>query len=394
MGVARIRELRPGVWEVSVSTGRDPRTGRYGQLSKSVRGSRRGANQAAAELATEAAQNLGSSAKGSVSELLDAFLDHAEARGLAPKSIAGYGLLAKQAKAEFGTIQVRKLTAARLDSYYRRLIQRGLSPTTVGHHHAFLRSALRQAVRWGWIPRSPSDSATPPRATTTEPAAPSVEEVRRLLVAAESYNPDLASMLWVAATTGMRRGELCGLQWSDVDVAEATLTVRRSITDLPGRVEARSTKSGRVRRIAIDPGTVMVLERQRKAATERASTFGTKPDHSAYVWSQDIDHASPWRPDRVTHSFEKVRDRAGLPQTRLHHLRHFAATMMLSSGVDVRTAAGRLGHADSSVTLRTYAHVLEQRDREAAALLGRLLEDRAVAAPINEERPDLALPNH
>jgi integrase len=68
--------------------------------------------------------------------------------------------------------------------------------------------------------------------------------------------------------------------------------------------------------------------------------------------------------------------------------------MMLSSGVDVRTAAGRLGHADSSVTLRTYAHVLEQRDREAAALLGRLLEDRAVAAPINEERPDLALPNH
>jgi integrase len=183
-----------------------------------------------------------------VSELFDAFLDHAEARGLAPKSIAGYGLLAKQAKAEFGTIQLRKLTAARLDTYYRGLIQRGLSPTTVSHHHAFLRSALRQAVRWGWIPRSPSDSATPPRAATTEPAAPSVEEVRRLLVAAESYNPDLASMLWVAATTGMRRGELCGLQWSDVDVAEATLTVRRSITDLPGRVEARSTKSGRVRR--------------------------------------------------------------------------------------------------------------------------------------------------
>jgi integrase len=354
-----------------------------------VRASRRVANQAAAELATEVAQNLGSSAKGSVSELFHGFLDHAEARGLAPKSIAGYGLLAKQAKAEFGTIQVRKLTAGRLDSYYRKLIQRGLSPTTVGHHHAFLRSALRQAVRWGWIPRSPTDSATPPRPATTEPAAPSVEEVRRLLTTAEGYNPDLASMLWVAATTGMRRGELCGLQWSDVDVAGATLTVRRSITDLPGRVEARSTKSGRVRRIAIDPGTVIVLERQRHTAKERARAFGTRPGDSAYVWSQDVDHGSPWRPDRVTHSFEKVRDRAGLSQTRLHHLRHFAATMMLSSGVDVRTAAGRLGHADSSVTLRTYAHVLEQRDREAAALLGRLLEDGTLSALFNDEQPSL-----
>jgi integrase len=94
-----------------------------------------------------------------------------------------------------------------------------------------------------------------------------------------------------------------------------------------------------------------------------------------YVWSQDLDHGSPWRPDRVTHSFERIRDQAGLPTTRFHHLRHFTATMMLASGVDVRTAAGRLGHSDSSVTLRTYAHVLEQRDREAASVLGRLLED-------------------
>jgi integrase len=353
--MARIRELRPGVWEVSVSTGRDAQTGRYGQLSKSVRGSRRVANQAAAELATEVAQQLGSSSKGSVGELLDAFLDHAGARGLAPNTIVGYGLLAKQAKADFGGVELRKLTAARLDSYYRGLIRRGLSPTTVGHHHAFLRSAFRQAVRWSWIVRSPADSATPPRAAATEPAAPSVEEVRRLLTAAESYNPALASMLWVAATTGMRRGELCGLQWSDVDVAGATLTVRRSITDLPGRVEARSTKSGRVRRIAIDPGTMMVLEQQRRSAGELARVVGTELGGSAYVWSQDVDHGSPWRPDRVTHSFEQVRRRAGLTQTRLHHLRHFAATMMLSSGVDVRTAAARLGHADASVTLRTYA---------------------------------------
>jgi len=315
-----------GVWEVTVPTGRDPRTGRYGQLSKTVRGSKRTANQAAAEMLTEVAKNLGSSSQGSVGHLLDAFLDHARARGLAPKTIVGYGLLAKQAKAAFGGVELRKLTAARLDSYYRDLIQPGLSPTTVGHHHAFLRSALRQAVRWGWIAQSPADSATPLRAAASEPTAPTVEEVRKLLVAAESYNPELASMLWVAATTGMRRGELCGLQWSDVDLADSTITVRRSITDLPGRVEARPTKSRQVRRIAIDPGTAMVLERQQLVALNRARVIGTELGDAAYVWSQDGAHRSPWRPDRVTHSFEQVRQRRChvLPDAFVHMQRVLA----------------------------------------------------------------------
>ena len=168
-----------------------PRTGRYGQISRNVHGSRRAANLVAAQLLAEAANSLASAATGSVGHLLDAFLDHARARGLAPKSILGYGLLAKQAKAEFGAVELRKLTAAKLDAYYRGLIERGLSATTVRHHHAFLRSALRQAVRWGWIVRSPADSASPPRAATAEPAAPTVEGVRRMLTVADSYNPAL-----------------------------------------------------------------------------------------------------------------------------------------------------------------------------------------------------------
>jgi len=187
-------------------------------------------------------------------------------------------------------------------------------------------------------------------------------------------------MIWVAATTGMRRGELCALRWSDVETLAATITVRRSISDLPGRMEVRPTKSRRVRRIAIDPATTMVLVRQRDTAEKRCRDVGIQLGDDSYVWSQEPDHSSPWRPDRVTHSFGRVRALAGLPTTRFHHLRHFAATMMLASGVDVRTAAGRLGHADSSVTLRTYAHVMEERDRDAAALLGALLVDRTPVA--------------
>lgn len=193
----RIRERTPGVWEITAATGRDPRTGCYGQVSKTVRGTRRAANQPAAELRTEVANGTASSPKGSVGHLIDAFLDYARARGLAPKTILGYDQLAEQAKAEFGAVDFRKLTAARLDSYYRGLIGRGLSPATVGNHHAFLRSALRQAVRWGWIVHSPADSRqslsqssrSPPtawprsasRAETSCPGSGSADQVGTLM---------------------------------------------------------------------------------------------------------------------------------------------------------------------------------------------------------------------
>ncbi len=112
------------------ATGCDPRTGRYGQVSKTVRGTRRAARQAAAELLTEVASGSASPPKGSFAHLLDAFLDQASTQGLDPKTIVGYGLLAKQANTEFGAVDLRKLTAASLDSYYRGLIRRGLSART------------------------------------------------------------------------------------------------------------------------------------------------------------------------------------------------------------------------------------------------------------------------
>jgi integrase len=338
-----------------------------------VRGSKRTAQEAAAALLTEVRQHGAVSTKGTVAHLLEAHLEHARARGLAPKTIVGYEGLAKQVCAELGGVQLRKLTAARLDQYYGALARRGLSSTTIHHHHAYLRGALRQAVRWGWITRSPADSATPPSPDTPEPTAPSVEEVRKLFDVAARVYPELASLLWVAATTGMRRGELCGLRWTDIDLVGGTLTVRRSVSDMPGGIQIRQTKTRRVRRIAIDAATGAVLEGQLGVALKRCAEVGVILADEAYVWSEAPDFSEPWRPDHTSYAFERVRAAAGLREIRFHHLRHFAATMMLASGIDVRTAAGRLGHAEPSVTLRVYAHALEQRDREAAALLSGLL---------------------
>jgi integrase len=257
------------------------------------------------------------------------------------------------------------------------LVASGLSPKSVHHYHATLRAALRQARRWGLIAVSPADDASPPAVGALEVTPPTPEEVRRLVTAVEEANPDLAVYLFVAATTGMRRGELCGLQWGDVDLVRLDVVVRRSISTVPGQpLVVRTTKTGRSRRLALDPATAEVLRLHELRAVQRCEAIGTGLLPTSYVFSRAADHSQPSPPDGWTKAFDRLRDRLGLPNVRLHDLRHFAATMALSAGVDVRTVAGRLGYAQPTLTLRTYGHVIEAADRRAAELIGASLVPR------------------
>jgi integrase len=188
-----------------------------------------------------------------------------------------------------------------------------------------------------------------------------------MLDACDESNPDLGSLIYLALTTACRRGELCGLGWGDVDLDKATLVVARSISDASGEVIVKGTKTHQARRIALDPSTVEVLRRQQARAEERAQMAGVELGPAAYLWSQSLDASVPYRPDRVTGAFVGLRNRLGLRHLTFHGLRHFAATTLAGSGLGVRTIAGRLGHANPSVTLRTYAHFLDVADREAAA---------------------------
>lgn len=201
-----------------------------------------------------------------------------------------------------------------------------------------------------------------------------------MIEAAQTEDPEFATLLFVAATTGCRRGELCGLQWSDVDLAHGSLVVRKSVSDLPGRLEVRTTKTGLVRRMALDEATTAVLMTQRDLAEQRCGTVGAALDADAFVWSGAPDYRVPLKPGRITAEFTKVRGSVRLPNVRLHHLRHFAATVMLAGGVDVRTVAGRLGHSRPTLTLQTYAHVMDVTDRRAASILGQSI------APPGESR--------
>lgn len=213
-------------------------------------------------------------------------------------------------------------------------------------------AALNQGVKWGLLERSPAAQASPPSIERNEPDAPTPEEIKLLIERAEEKDPELATLLLVAATTGCRRGELCGLRWSDVDCERGLLLVRRSVSDLPGRLEIRSTKTGHIRKMALDSAMLSVLEFLRARAAAHCAV-GTSLDADAYLWSSSRVYLSPLRPGGVTTRFIALRNDLGLTHIRLHHLRHFAATVMLAGDVDVRTVASRLGHFRPTLTLQT-----------------------------------------
>ncbi|MGH9158281.1 MAG: tyrosine-type recombinase/integrase [Acidimicrobiales bacterium] len=368
-----VRQRGPNTWQVRVCAGRDPATGRYNYVSRTVEGGKRAAQRVAAELSATAGHGESRAPQGSLSELLKLWMTHIEVQGRAPSTLVRYrSAIDCNIVPALGYVSVAKLTATQLDGFYAALLKRGLHTLSVRKCHAILSAALRQAVRWGWIDRSPIERSSPPGSRSREIMPPTVEEVRLLLKLCGKSHADLGSLIHVAVTTGCRRGELCGLRWGDIDFDAATLVVARTISDVPGEVAVKDTKTHQSRRLALDPSTVEVLRRQRTRVTERAVAAELTIGSTAYIWSQELDGSGPYRPDRATAAFIALRNRAGLPHVTLQGLRHFAATALAGRGVGVRTIAGRLGHANPSVTLRTYAHFLDVADRDAAVVMAGL----------------------
>ena len=184
----------------------------------------------------------------------------------------------------------------------------------------------------------------------------------------------------LAALTGMRRGELCALRWTNVDLERRELEVSRSVVVVPGGLAEKGTKTDRSRRVALDEvGVALLILHKAKVDDWGRQAEVVVPD-DAYVFSPLVDGSTPFRPDNVTGFFIRVRDSLELSNVRLHDLRHFTATQLIGAGVDVRTVAGRLGHSDPSLTLRVYSHAIEERDRAAADIMGRVLSPPQAAS--------------
>ena len=381
------RKRGEGVWELRAYVGRDPVTGNPRQVSKTFRGSAREADEALRDLIEQQVPGRSDGAGATLGQLLDAWLSECERMDLSPTTLRVYRTQIEHTiRPALGSIKVQRLGAKDLDDLYRAMKEKGSSPKTVRNHHALLAAALHQAVRWGWVRRNVAEMAKPPRVTQRVVRPPSVDAVRQLVVAAEERDPRFAPLVMMAALTGMRRGELCALRWSDLDLDEGQIEVARSVVLVPGGLGEKTTKTNRTRRVALDEVGLSVLRTHRARVEEWARLADEELRPDAFIFSPYVDGSLPFRPDNVTNFFTRVRDELKLPDVRLHDLRHFTATQLIGAGVDVRTVAGRLGHTDPSMTLRVYSHALEERDRAAAAVMGRVL------VPPTAELPAAASP--
>jgi integrase len=403
-------------YEIAVPVGRDPITKRYRYAYDSA-STEEEAERRRAALTDQIANGRTPQARATVSDLIDRWLRVAELELITTVNYESY--IERVIRPVLGGLQLREIQdrVEVLDELYAQLRRcrrlcggrpglidhrpagqrrrrpdgqpdhncdqrcvphrcQGASASAIHQVHAILHRAFTVAVKWRWMDRNPADLATRPRPARDDRDPPTPQDAVRLLEAAEAYRPDLPLWLWLVLVTGTRRGELCAIRWTDIDFARQDLLIERAYAIRGGRKVIKPTKTHQRRRLALDPATVELLAGYRQLCGKRAEEAGGTVAVDGYVFSSDGFGEQPWPPDTVTHWFQRVRAAAGVNCT-LRSLRHYNATQMLAAGIDLRTAAGRLGHAGGgAMTLKVYAHRTRPADQRAAELLAAELRAR------------------
>lgn len=311
-----------------------------------------------------------------------------------PKTLAGYrNLINSYVVPRLGRLKLQAVRPSTLSAFYQELLTSGgkggrpLSARTVQYVHSILRKAFADAVLVDRIlPSNPAATAKRPRKTLAVKGSGvwDAEQLAAFLGAARRHR--LFAFFHVAAYTGARRGELLHLRWSDVDLGpSSSVRIRGTVNVVDGTRVEGTTKGGRERIVSIDPGTVTVLVEHRARQEQDRLRAEDSWEGTGYVFCREI--GAPLYPDTVSQLMPKlvaehnasVPAARRVPSIRLHDLRHTHATLLLKAGVPAHVVAARLGHADASITLRVYAHVLGDQATGAASIFADLMAERTAS---------------
>lgn len=311
------------------------------------------------------------------------------------KTYARYEIYLKRINQGIGHLKLKDITPLQLNAFYRsleadgvnqrkrydengELINNGkLAPKTILDHHRVISKILSTAVKWGLLEKNVAMRADPPKVPHREISYLNEQEVRKMLTLLEKEPIQYQTMITLLVYTGIRRGELCGLEWKDIDFENQVMHVVRSAQYIGNKTmitKEPKTKSG-IRHFSLSIHACILLKKYKRWQLEQKFNAGdqwTESDRLFTSWN-----GKPIHPDTVTDWFSKFIKRSGLPYVTLHSLRHTNATLMIAEGTDVCTVSRRLGHANTATTLNIYAHALKSKDREAANTLDNVLEYHA-----------------
>ena len=371
-GEGNIRKRKDGRWEGRYTAGHDPVTGK--QLFKNVLGKTQAeVKEKLKKALLEAGQvDIAKAGKYTVGTWMDEWFENVAKIKVRPSSHQTYrGYIDNHIKPNIGNIPLEKLTTMDLQKLYRKLLTKGrverieskeqpkgLSAKTVRNINQVISSAMDLAVAQKIILNNPTDSCELPKVEHQEMQTIPAEQLQAFL--REARASGVYEMYYIELATGLRRGELLGLKWSDIDWKNGIIKVRRQAARVDGKiVEAPLKTKNSYRAVTISPQAIEVLKQQKAKSND------------LYVFPSP--NGGPISPDSVRHMLHRVLERAGIPRVRFHDLRHTFATIALQNGVDIKTVSGMLGHFSAGFTLDTYAHVTTAAQKEAAQTMGNVL---------------------
>jgi integrase len=278
-----------------------------------------------------------------------------------------------------GHLRIRRLRAHHLEALYDRMVhptngRRPLAPKTVLEVHLIVRGALDDAVTRGLVNRNVALVAHAPKLRSipkVEPQAWNAQQLQAFLQAAAGHR--LFPAFWLLAATGMRRSELLGLRWGDMDFKKARVSVNRGLVAVAYELhESRGKTPNSRRAIDLDPTTIKVLKAWRDWQKAEQDAAGVESEDWVFTNSD----GKPVHPHSISQTFERIANRAGVPRIRLHDVRHTHGTLLIKAGVPVKVVSERLGHGNPAFTIDTYQHVLPGMQAEAARTFEQLIKEK------------------
>jgi integrase len=387
-----LRERQPNVWELRVFLGRDD-NGKVRHGNQTFRGGKRAAERELTRLVA-AAENEPVpppvveaprwSQSTTVNDAIQGWKDNGW-EDLSPSTVRRYeNMWMKHIHGSIGQQRLTALSPYDVEKYFRRLKANGLAEASVRQIRALMHRACRLARKWsgGALPNPIADTELPTWALDerNEVRAPTLEEVRTLIAAANKLDPSFAAVLRLVAATGMRRGEVCALRWNDIDLSAGTVRISQSVVAAKGGAILKSPKTrASIRTVAIDSDTASMLKRLQLTQRSLAMACGLTLGQEAFLFSSEPGGLGAPHPDAMSHTFAIVRAKAKVaPDVHMHSLRHFHATV-LDPVISEAQKQTRLGWSTVKMA-RHYTDSVPEEDRRAAAHVGALLSSGEAGA--------------